>query len=1360
MSEDSDFKPYCFPGLEDQDGASGCRASMAQLHRMGAFSQGRPDLGLPSEGSDSSGQDRPASPDNHRKNPRSRSLPEEDVEMKSSGSSGSGTESHGNESHGNESHGNDSNGHESMGSSTSNSKDSALLESSESNKSSNSHSPSPPSSSNAFSLLSSEQDNPSTSGCSSEESAKAKTQKEVIKTLKELKLHLPADKRHNNKSTTLNTLKYALRCVKQVEANEEYYQLLMINDSQPSGLDVSSYTMEEIDSITSEYTLKNNDMFAVAVSLITGRIVYISDQAASILNCKRDVFRNTKFVEFLTPQDVSVFYSFTTPYRLPSWSMCTGAAEPSAFRLLSCGIGSQPGFRRLTPSLILRLDLKLAFFLKIIGIFFVLIAPRIPTDKRIFTTTHSPSCVFQDVDERAVPLLGYLPQELIGTPVLSHLHPSDRPIMLAIHRKILQYAGQPFDHSSIRFCARNGEYIILDTSWSSFVNPWSRKVSFVIGRHKVRMGPVNEDIFMGPVSGVREVKTMDSDVQEITEQIHRLLLQPVHNSGSSGYGSLHSNDHFLDLGSSNESLSYSKMHQEEEEMRGKARPRTFQEICKGIHLQKREEQQTSIQKKSQAVVRPKESTAPVNWREAGSAMEESRASFQEDLAFNDQTVYSYQQISCLDSVIRYLESCNVPITMKRKCQSLSNTTSSNSDEDKQKGSSSMQVSNEPSLLKDQSGLSALDDQEKKSTDAATAVVGTSRPLPVPNKPESVVSITSQCSYSSTIVHVGDKKPQPESEIIEDVLGAVEVAESSQNLVPPPCAFSPPSQERECYKKLGLTKQVLAAHTQKEEQAFLCRFRELRKLSPLEANCSEYLERQKEQIGSDVAPAVRPKQGGVFAEPTTRRSTRNKKTKSKRAKQVESSDSTASHHGPQLQRPPFPNYSLNQTSWSPSEASQSAFPVAYPTVMPGYPLQVYPRAESIAPRTDGTTQDFRDSQGAQATPGPSSIHSAPYTSPMVTPIVALVLPNYLYPIMGPGPPPQQPVYQAETGVFPTQTLPFAQAAFPFPPSFSGQTQFNTQSNFTPPQAAGTSTPSFCFPPSSETPKPSVEGQSRSSTPQSGGAEGQASPRLFQSRCSSPLNLLELELNVDRQDGAMLPSGGRGNTAAEREQATSSQCDANNSDANSSSSDMLNIILQEDSFSGTGSATSGSMGYRTSASGTSNSGTSEGRTSAKSTNSSKYFGSVDSSQHSQKVKGHLSGRDGRHGGMEQSDHITKYVLQDPLWLLMANTDEKVMMTYQLPSRDIEKVLREDKEKLRLLQKSQPRFSEEQKKELIEVHPWIKKGGLPKAIDIKVELNTPSRSDIHTPDLDLGESETAGISCHGSPSASDSRTQTAAQ
>ncbi|XP_075953885.1 period circadian protein homolog 2 [Anarhichas minor] len=1390
MSQDSDSKHYRFAVLEDQDvdscssmprGASGC-SSMAQLHRMGGYSQGGADLGLRSEGSDSSGQDPPASPHKHRKNARSRSLPEEDVEMKSSGSSGSGTESQGNESHGNQSRGNESHGHESLVSSNGTSKDSALLESSESNKSSNSHSPSPPSSSNAFSLLSSEQDNPSTSGCSSQESAKAKTQKEMIKTLKELKHHLPAEKRHNSKSSTLNTLKYALRCVKQVEANEEYYQLLMTNDSQPSSLDVSSYTIEEIDSITSEYTLKNNDIFAVAVSLITGRIVYISDQAASILNCKREVFKNSKFVEFLTPQDVGVFYSFTTPYRLPSWSMCTGAEssppdcmqEKSFFCRISGGKECEGDLQyypfRMTPYRMKVQDTvhaedQFCCLLLAERVHSGYDAPRIPTDKRIFTTTHTPSCVFQDVDERAVPLLGYLPQDLIGTPILLHIHPSDRPIMLAIHKKILQFAGQPFDHSSIRFCARNGEYIILDTSWSSFVNPWSRKVSFVIGRHKVRMGPVNEDVFVGPVSAVREMKTMESDIQEITEQIHRLLLQPVHNSGSSGYGSLNRND-LVGMSSSSESLNNgggTKIRQEEEEVSGKARPRTFREICKGIHLQKSQEHQTTkhdIKKsngksveKSSAVVRSKDSAAPLNWKETGANvnMEESRSSSQEETAFNDQTVYSYQQISCLDSVVRYLESCNVPITMKRKCQSSSNTTSSNSDEDKRKGLNSTQVPQEPALLKNQSALSALDDRNKKSSDTATAVGGTSLPLPVPNKPESVVSITSQCSYSSTIVHVGDKKPQPESEIIEDVPGTGETVESNQGSRAPLSVVSPPSQERESYKKLGLTKQVLAAHTQKEEQTFLYRVRELRGLTALKENCSRY--RQREQIASDAVLAARSsKQGGPTVEPSARRGTRNKKTKSKRARKTDSSDSTVSHHRQQHVRPPLRNHGLNPTCWSRSDSSQSTFPMAYPypSVMPGYPLQVYPRASSIAPRADATLQGFGDSQGTQAPPCAPPIHPAPYTTPIVAPIVALMLPMP-FPPMAPGVPPPQPVYHAANGGFPTQLQPFGQAAFPgqgpftSPPPFSVQNQFNSQNHFG--LQAGYMAPSFYFPPSSETSKaPVVEGQSRSSTPQSGGP---VSPPLFQSRCSSPLNLLDLELSSRNAEA-------RSNTANDTAPAcivkmqemeevlqsagqsyevkllfhsvafmfvflqASSRGDGNNSDANSLSSDMLDIILHEDSCSGTGSATSGSIGSGsngcgTSASGTSNSGTSQSRTSARSNNSSQYFGSVDSSQNSKKVNGHLSGSEGRPVEMDQRDHL---LLQDPLWLLTANTDDKIMMTYELPSRDIQRVLREDQEQLRLLQKNQPRFSEEQKKELMAVHPWIKKGGLPKAIDIKVE------------------------------------------
>uniref|UniRef100_A0A8C9WQ45 Period circadian protein homolog 2 n=1 Tax=Scleropages formosus TaxID=113540 RepID=A0A8C9WQ45_SCLFO len=683
---------------------------------------------------------------------------------------GSGTESHGNESN---------------GSSNGNGKDSALLESSGSNKSSNSHSPSPPSSSNAFSLLSasSEQDNPSTSGCSSEQSAKAKTQKELFRTLKKLKVHLPSEKRNKGKSSTLNTLKYALRCVKQVKANEEYYQMLMTNENQPPGLDVSSYTIAEIDSITSEYTLKNTDIFAVAVSLITGKIVYISDQAASILNCKRDVFKNAKFVEFLTPQDVSVFYSFTTPYRLPSWSMCTGAdsspsdcmQEKSFFCRISGGKQHEGDLQyypfRMTPYLMKVQDTEdqICCLLLAERVHSGYEAPRIPTDKRIFTTTHTPNCVFQDVDERAVPLLGYLPQDLIGTPVLLHLHPNDRPLMLAVHRKILQYMGQPFDHSSIRFCTRNGEYVTLDTSWSSFVNPWSRKVSFVIGRHKVRMGPVNEDVFAAPA--FTESKIVDSDIQEVTEQIHKLLLQ-----------------------------------------------RSFQEICKGVHMKNNDQIFMGSSSKSDFRKNLDSKTlSTLTYELSQSALKAS------GFRAPDHVV---------PTVCRYLESCNIPITVKRKCHSSSNTTSSNSDEDKQKGP----------------GVSALKDPLKP---AGPVVGGSLTPLALPSKAESVVSITSQCSYSSTIVHVGDKKPQPESEIIEDVAESPAPAATLLPPLPPT-----PSQEREPYKKVGLTKQVLAAHTQKEEQAFLSRCREQLHVLSLQTERSLHLPRHRGQPGADGTLGIR------------------------------------------------------------------------------------------------------------------------------------------------------------------------------------------------------------------------------------------------------------------------------------------------------------------------------------------------------------------------------------------------------------------------------------------------------------------------------------------------------------------------
>lgn len=79
---------------------------------------------------------------------------------------------------------------------------------------------------------------------------------------------------------------------------------------------------------------------------------------------------------------------------------------------------------------------------------------------------------------------------------------------------------------------------------------------------------------------------------------------------------------------------------------------------------------------------------------------------------------------------------------------------------------------------------------------------------------------------------------PSTEIIEDV------AESPAPPALPVSVVSPPSQEKEAYKRLGLTKQVLAAHTQKEEQAFLIRCRELLNTRTFQKDGSPYLHKQR------------------------------------------------------------------------------------------------------------------------------------------------------------------------------------------------------------------------------------------------------------------------------------------------------------------------------------------------------------------------------------------------------------------------------------------------------------------------------------------------------------------------------------
>nr|XP_043879530.1 period circadian protein homolog 3 isoform X2 [Solea senegalensis] len=1132
------------------------------------------------------------------------------------------------------------------------------------------------------------------------EGDRGQNHREVMITVAEMKKRLPSDKRSCSKASTVEALHYALNCVKQVQANSEYYKLLMRN-GQDERRDATVCSLEELERVTSEHTLKNTDSFAVVFSLSSGRVLYTSEQAPSILCCKSKFLESAKFVELLFHQDVNVFYAHTAQPHLPPWSnshtvgVLFDCAQVKSFFCRIRGGKDHEGEMRYNPFRITPYLLKvqgtgksgeeeepcsLALAERIISGYE---APRIPMDKRIFTTTHSPGCVFLEVDDRAVPLLGYLPQDLIGTSLLTCVHPEDRPLMLSMHRKVLKYAGQPpFEHSPMRLCCQNGDYVTLDTSWSSFINPWSRKVAFIIGRHKVRTSPLNEDVFAARPK--EDFPVTHEEIKDLQAKIYKLFLQPVHNNGSSGYGSLGSNgshEHYISVASSSDSNGNLWEDAQRE-------PMTLQQICADVNRVKSWGQQAYLNSSHKITLLGKPATARLPPAASNPGVRDNEES-------RKQThIPSYQQINCVDNIIRYLESCTGP-ALKRKNESRphanSSSSSSTSEEDKP-AEATAQANSDVVVLESEMSVSA----------SAAAVVGAPlTDIAMSTKAMSVVSVTSQCSYSSTIVHV----PQPESEATapEDAPMGSEPADAAPVSVRP--APSPATEERRFF---GLTKEVLSAHTQKEEQEYVDRFRHRILQSPY----SSYLQLDNSSIAHSHHPGdyLRPLSGGGWNRP------RRGKPRHKRAKPQCSSDSYAS-----------PPCHVPDSSWPSSESSQpqmgAPFSQTSPMQTPFFPMmatqpgpaqpprpQQLPTATPVVlppPDQPQPSYNFNIMQSTQCMPGMQPIQMDPIQNlqnfhtmqpmapaqginPYVAPVMAFILPNYptftaghpsMYPATGTTMLPQTPIMM--TG--------FAPPSVPFT-----QPQFQTQPG---PHTLTSPIPLLCSPRASS----SVGEEEEAAGP---GA-------LFSSsRSSSPLQLNLLQEELPKLSEGQSNTGH--NLAESLHENHVNEGDApsvsGNHDAQSTSSELLDLLLQEDARSGTGSNASGSGsgesgGSLGSGSGSGSNGTSTSHTG--SSNSSKYFASNDSSDTSRKA------RKSQEGAAEHQ-HSFDTRVENSLWTMIQHTPEQVMMTYQIHTRDQNEVLAEDREKLRVLQPLQPWFSQEQRKELAEVHPWIQQHTIPQEFD----------------------------------------------
>jgi PAS domain S-box-containing protein len=137
-------------------------------------------------------------------------------------------------------------------------------------------------------------------------------------------------------------------------------------------------------------------------------------------------------------------------------------------------------------------------------------------------SAHAPDETYRYVSAAAKDLLGYEPEELLGTRAYDHFHPDDVPKVEASHRSAL--GGAPFT-IIYRIRHKNDEYVWVETTNRIVTDAETGEVVEVLSctrevEHRETMGTVDEeerDASMMRVNGVLADEAIDPIYQPIVE---------------------------------------------------------------------------------------------------------------------------------------------------------------------------------------------------------------------------------------------------------------------------------------------------------------------------------------------------------------------------------------------------------------------------------------------------------------------------------------------------------------------------------------------------------------------------------------------------------------------------------------------------------------------------------------------------------------------------------------------------------------------------------------------------------------------------------------------------------------------------
>ncbi|CAH1129795.1 unnamed protein product [Ceutorhynchus assimilis] len=286
-----------------------------------------------------------------------------------------------------------------------------------------------------------------------------------------------------------------------------------------------------------------NDGFCCVISMYDGVVLYATPSLTPVLGFPTDMWLGHSFIDFVHPKDRETFSNkVSTSVGMPLVDS-QGKVTDVRNYLYVClkrhpnlqAEESLPSYQAFHLTVTLKQLTEVSethnngFFLVIIAVP-VFSAYKVPGETKTSTTKlgmrHTATCIFSYIDPDVVASFGFLPQDMLGKSVFDFYHPEDMPFLKEIYKSVMntcQVNGSVYRSKPYRFLVQNGCFAMIETEWSSVVNPWSRRLEFVISLHQVLQGPLNPNVFDVPTN--EEYKKIPEDVIKQGKVLQMEILQ-------------------------------------------------------------------------------------------------------------------------------------------------------------------------------------------------------------------------------------------------------------------------------------------------------------------------------------------------------------------------------------------------------------------------------------------------------------------------------------------------------------------------------------------------------------------------------------------------------------------------------------------------------------------------------------------------------------------------------------------------------------------------------------------------------------------------------------------------------------------